>query len=60
MSWADFWMFTAEMPGREDPLRFEAEAFKYSQDEQAIPRSPDMPGTYGDRNNETTGAVTAS
>jgi hypothetical protein len=60
VSWADFWMFSAEMRGREDPLRYEAEAYKYSQDEQAPPPSLEMPTNYGDRNINNDGAVTAS
>lgn len=60
MSWADFWMFSAEMPGREDPLRFEVEAIKYSQDEGKPPPAFDLPSTYGDRNINNDGAVTKS
>jgi hypothetical protein len=60
---AEFWRFAAEPEEPPmDPMRFQAEAFKYSQDViRKRPRySTDMPGTYSDRNVETTGAVTAS
>ena len=60
---AEFWRFTAEpeVPPM-DPMRFQAEAFKYSQDVVRKPKryTPPMPSTYSDRNVETTGAVTAS
>lgn len=62
MRWGDFWMFSAEMQGREpDPTRFYAEQMKYAQDVNTQPQpSFEMPGTYADPNNETTGAVTSS
>jgi hypothetical protein len=61
MLWAEFWMFMAEMPGREpDPTRFFAEQMKYSQDVQRPQPPLEMPTNYGDRNISNDGAVTSS
>jgi hypothetical protein len=64
MSVSDFWMFSAEMRGREpDATRTSARAMEQAQDvgtPQADWLPAEMPTTYSDRNRETTGAVTAS
>ena len=64
MSVSDFWMFSAEMRGRQpDPSRFQAEAMERAQD-VGVPQSDwlpqEMPSTYTEPNRETSGAVTAS
>ena len=58
--WAEFWHFTAELPGRQDPLRFYVEALKYANDEQTPPPLLEMPTNFGDRSINNDGAVTAS
>lgn len=60
--WVNFQIANAQLPiPPMDPMRFSAEAFKYSQDYTRVaPPVVEMPGNYSDRNVESTGAVTAS
>jgi hypothetical protein len=64
MSVSDFWMFSAEMRGREpDSTRTSARAMEQAQDvgtPQADWLPAEMPTTYSSPNRETSGAVTAS